>query len=200
MINDWLISQTSLINWWVVSIFILGILPQVFLSSADGTFFAWQYRQVDLPLSWHWGVLIGDPILAIFMGRIWSDLHFSLWSVFFLIVSMTISAAMHNSWRGISGHMFYQRLLVPAGWCHFVYTVIAMELILEFIFTPMPRETVMAATWILLIFAPFAVFEPGWAEWQRKKLREPGVKWFWQSFISLIAMWAAIFVVAYCKI
>jgi len=200
MINDCLISQTSLINWWVVSIFILGILPQVFLSSADGTFFAWQYRQVDLPLSWHWGVLIGDPILAIFMGRIWSDLHFNLWSIFFLIVSMAISAAMHNLWRGISGHMFYQCLLVPAGWCHFVYTVIAMELILEFIFTPMPRGTIMAAAFILLIFAPFAVFEPGWAEWQRKKLRKPDAKWFWQSFISLIGMWAAIFVVAYCKI
>jgi len=199
MIYNWLALQAAQVNWWVVTIFILAMLPQVFLSYRDGSFFVWQSRHVDLPLAWHWGVLVGDPLLAILFGRVWSYLRFSAWSFLFLAASIIISALLHNSWRGISGHMFYQRSFVPAGWCHLIYFIVALELILEFIFTPMPRETVLAATYVLLIFAPFAVFEPGLAEWIYKTKHGLEATWFWQSSISLIGMWAAILIAAYCK-
>jgi len=199
MINNWLAWQAAQINWWVVVIFILGMLPQVFFSSTNGTFFTWQYRHVDLPLAWHWGVLVGDPLLAIFMGRIWADLHFSAKSILFIIASIIISWFLHQSWRGISGHMFYQGHFVPAGWCHLVYFIVALELILEFIFTPMPRDTVLAATYILLIFIPFAIFEPGLAEWINKVKHDPAAIWFCRSSASLFVAWAATITVAYCK-
>ena len=187
-------------NWWVAAIFILGMLPQIILSSIDGTFFAWQHRHVDLPLAWHWGVLVGDPLLAILFGRIWSDLRFSALSLLFLAASAIISILLHWSWRDISGHMFRDGQFIPAGWCHLVYTIVAVELILEFIFTPMPRETVLTATYILLIFAPFAVFEPGLAEWINKIKHDQTAIWFWRSFGSLLGMWAATLIVAYIKL
>ena len=200
MLYTWLALQASLVNWWVVAIFIMGMLPQVFFSYRDGTFFAWQPRHVDLPLAWHWGVLVGDPLLAIFMGRIWSGLHLGVISLLSLAASIIISILLHWSWRGISGHMFKDEDFVSAGLCHLVYFIVALGLILEFIFTPMLRDTVMAATYVLLIFTPFAVFQPGWAEWRRKKLHNPKAKWFWRSFLSLIGMWAATIIVAYFKL
>jgi len=199
MLYNWLASQASQMNWWITAFFILGMLPQIYFSYRDNTFAARQSRRVDLPLAWHWGVLIGDPLLAILMGRVWADLNFSAWSILFLIASIIISVLLHWSWRDISGHMFYRGDFTSAGLCHLIFFIMALELIFEFIFTPMPRGTVLVATHTLLVFAPFAVFEPGLAEWWRKRRRDPGATWFWRSFISLIGMWAAILLVAYYK-
>ncbi|MDD4272084.1 MAG: hypothetical protein PHF50_04770 [Patescibacteria group bacterium] len=200
MLYNWLVSQAAQVNWWVAAIFILGILPQIFFSYRDGTLFSWQHQHVDLPLSWHWGVIIGDPILAILFARIWSGLHFNITSILLLIASAAISWLLHQSWKGISGHMFKNGRLTPAGWCHLIYFVVALELIFEFIFTPMARSTVLVATNILLLFAPFAVFEPGLAEWVSKVKRKPKTTWFWRSLTSLVLMWTVILITAHAKL
>lgn len=206
-------------NIWVAIIFMVAWLVQIVLAAMDESFSYNEHKGLDLPLSRHWGVMIGDPILAVMNGFIFPHLGFGWHSLPLLVVSGLISWQLHKLWWNIRGHIFPDHLyseimsrasgrpeitywrqnLSKAGWCHLIYFIFQLEIIFEFAATPMPETAVKTITALLLVFAPFGVFQPGWAEWSRKRLRDPKATWFWRSLFSLLAMWAAILVVYYAK-
>lgn len=204
---------------WLSLILVIFYILQIGFSVAERTFLGRQNPDLDLPLVWHWGVLIGDPILIVFYCGIASYMKIGLQSIIFMLLSFIITQLLHESWWNIRGHifpnhdksrdmlcapedeakMFWYHDLSNGGICHFVFFFLMLVIIMEYIITPLPDDVVQSATFALFIFAPFGVFEPGWAEWQRKKQRDPNATWFWRSFISLLAMWAAILIIAWFK-
>jgi len=204
-------------NIWVVVFFLAVWLVQIVLSILDDTFYDNQHKALDMPLSRHWGVLIGDPILAVMNGFIFPHLNFGWHSWFFLLVSILISWELHKSWWNIKGHIFPNHNksewkrgygspakywcfdLSEAGWAHLVFFIFQVEIILEFVITPIPVMAVKIVTGLFLAFAPFGVFQPGYAEWRKKRLHNPNAKWFLRSSISLTALWAATLIVACIK-
>ncbi|GEM_PF-4052606 len=216
-------------EYWVIYLFGLLFVMQVIFSLMEKTFFN-DRGYLDLPLVWHWGVLIGDPILIIMDGFILNHMQGGWHSLLFLVISLVITWQLHKSWWDIRGHIFpthtrsqdlakvgwdsmtiservqvdqkkyWYRDLSAAGVCHMIFFAVQLWIILEYIITSLPPSVVKTATVLLLIFSPFGVFVPGWAEWRTKRLRSPGATWFWRSFLSLLAMWAAIVIAYYCKI
>jgi len=204
--------------YWFGLTLVLLYVVQIILSVMEKIFFSSQDKSLDLPLAEHWGVLVGDPILMAAYYLMADYLKFSWLNPILLILSFIISWKMHQRWWNIRGHIFpnhygsrrltgnlsdpkaWFRDFSEAGWCHYFFFSLMLYIIVEYAITPMPAAVIMPVTILLLIFAPFGVFQPGWAEWSRKRLREPSARWFWQSFISLAGMWVAILIVYYCKI
>ncbi len=205
-------------NIWVTACLALLFIGQIIFSIHEKTFLYRQEWHVDLPLVWHWGVLLGGPILILFAGLEYNYIHFGWHSIILAVLNFAITYVLHWFWRSIDGHISpgtkqekvgmddkpwqtsWLKNLDVAGWFHVIFFFCALQIVLEFIIAPLPPTALKKAIWLLMIFAPFAVFEPPLAEWCRKIIHDPEAKWLRNATLQLLAMWAGILICYYCKL
>lgn len=134
----------------------------------------WQHLPMSFLNNWtaSWGDVIIFPVInALVIPELLSRSGFwqPAWLVLWILVGFIVSAVFHQQWpkdAANHGHIFaiwwsepaYLKIvfwpvaMAKAGWWHFCFMASEIAILLGFVFTPMPRITLVCVSVLLIYF------------------------------------------------
>ncbi len=166
---------------WLAGAAVFVVLLEGLASWSEKTFWPRQRGgpPIKLPFVWHGGVVVGDLILLPYLFGLWAprfQIPMWLWIIFFP-VALVITWYCHRAWWFLCekqpGFMYPNRQksegdpriwfhdLPRSALIHFGYMTATLMLIGGYLCSPMTAEVMWQTFWVLVIFVPVAIIEPG---------------------------------------